>query len=122
MENGKLVVHFNEAAAAGDELSRRDYEGVKLVENPDSAIAAFYVAKAHDGVLVGTVQVGGDDRAAAGALVGNWVARGLIVERMDAKELAKLLREQQKKSSEPAAPAEPAQPGAGGPPAAAAAD
>lgn len=81
-------------------LSVRDYADVNIVPKPDSAALTFYVAQDHSGTVVGTVQVNSEDRRAIGALVGNWIAQGLAVQRMSYKAMNKLLRAQQKELDE----------------------
>lgn len=79
-------------------LSHRDFE----IEHDfqDSPENTFYVAQDASGKIHGTVMINGSDRKATGALVGNWIASGLAVNRMPYKALNKVLRAQDAASKE----------------------
>lgn len=79
-------------------LTHRDFEvSQDFQDNPDNT---FYVAQDSLGKIHGTVMIGDRDRKAAGALVGNWVAAGLIVNRMPYKGMAKIIRAQESAAKE----------------------
>lgn len=83
-------------------LSHRDFEVTQeFQDNPDNT---FYIAQDSTGKVHGTVMINDKDRRATGALVGNWIASGLVVNRMPYKGLSKIMRALEAAAKEAVAP------------------
>lgn len=73
-----------------------DYASVELQGQLLPPNAKFYIGISPEGVLLRCVTIGDPDRRDVAALVGNWIASGLVVKGCGRRELIRYLRRAEK--------------------------
>lgn len=101
MNERTLVLHFG-AQPAGADFTHRDFAEAHNLAIVDNAELTYYVAQEATedpqvlGKVAGSVQINSTDRKMMGAMVGNWVASGYVVNRMNHKQFTATVRKLQK--------------------------